>query len=206
MDIETWINSINTTLILMILICYIFMFLIPAITMRSFSEERKDGTFELLATRPLSDWQIVLGKFLASLSIVILALLPTSIYYITVYQLGIIKGNIDTGAVMGSYLGLILLGAAFTSIGIFASSLGKNQIIAFTVSLFLCFFAFSGFDSLSRIISLQSIESLLTSFGINQHYQSISRGVLDTRDLAYFLSFSAVFLMFTKTILGARKW
>lgn len=185
---------------------YIFMFLIPAITMRSFSEERKDGTFELLATRPLSDWQIVLGKFLASLSIVILALLPTSIYYITVYQLGIIKGNIDSGAVMGSYLGLILLGAAFTSIGIFASSLGKNQIIAFTVSLFLCFFAFSGFDSLSRIISLQGIESSLTSLGINQHYQSISRGLLDTRDLAYFLSFSAVFLMFTKTILGARKW
>lgn len=185
---------------------YIFMFLIPAITMRSLAEEQKDGTFELLATRPISDWQIVLGKFLASLSIVVLTLLPTLIYYITVYQLGISIGNVDTGAVTGSYLGLIVLGAAFTSIGLFTSSLGKNQIIAFTVAVFLCFFTFSGFDSLSRIISMQGIESFLSALGINQHYQSISRGVLDTRDLIYFLSFTAVFLLFTKTILGGRKW
>lgn len=185
---------------------YVFMFLIPAITMRSLAEERKDGTFELLATRPITDWQIVFGKFLASLAIVILALLPTLIYYVTVYQLGITKGNIDSGAVIGSYIGLILLGGAFTSIGLFASSLGKNQIIAFTVSVFLCFFAFSGFDSLSQIISLQSIDTFLTGFGINQHYQSISRGVLDTRDLIYFLSFNFLFLLFTKTILGGRKW
>ena len=185
---------------------YIFMFLIPAITMRSLAEEQKDGTFELLATRPVSDWQIVLGKFLASLAIVVLTLFPTLIYYITVYQLGISIGNVDTGAVTGSYLGLILLGAAFTSIGLFTSSLGKNQIIAFTLAMFLCFFTFSGFDSLSRIISMQGIENFLSSLGINQHYQSISRGVLDSRDLIYFLSFTAVFLLFTKTILGGRKW
>lgn len=185
---------------------YIFMFLIPAITMRSLAEEQKDGTFELLATRPLSDWQIVFGKFLSSLTIVVLTILPTLIYYLTVYQLGITKGNIDTGAVAGSYLGLILLGGAFTAIGIFTSSLSKNQIIAFTVAVFICFFAFSGFDSLSRIISLQGIEYFLSWLGINQHYQSISRGVLDTRDLIYFLSFIAVFLLFTKTILGGRKW
>lgn len=185
---------------------YLFIFLIPAITMRSLAEEKKDGTFELLATRPLSDWDIVLGKFLASLAIVILTLLPTLIYYFSVYQLGITRGNIDTGAVIGSYIGLILLGSAFTSIGLFTSSLGKNQIIAFTVSLFICFFTFSGFDSISSIISLHGIAGFLTGLGINQHYQSVSRGVLDTRDLIYFLSFTALFLMLTKTILGGRKW
>lgn len=185
---------------------YLFMFLIPAITMRSLAEEQKDGTFELLATRPLSDWDIVFAKFLASLAIVVLTLMPTIIYYITVYQLGITKGNIDTGAVIGSYLGLIFLGAAFTAIGIFSSSVSKNQIIAFTFAVFLSFFAFSGFDSVSSLLSLQSIAGFLTGLGISEHYQSISRGVLDTRDLIYFLSFTALFLLITKTILGGRKW
>ena len=185
---------------------YIFMFLIPAITMRSLAEERKDGTFELLATRPITDWDIIGGKFLASLAIVVLTLVPTFVYYLTIYQLGIPKGNIDTGAVIGSYLGLVLMGSAFVSIGLFASSLSKNQIIAFTVSVVLSFFAFSGFDSISQILSFQNVNSYLTALGINQHYQSISRGVLDTRDLIYFISFSALFLLFTKTILGGRKW
>ncbi|MEJ7693046.1 gliding motility-associated ABC transporter permease subunit GldF [Daejeonella sp.] len=185
---------------------YIFMFLIPAITMRSLAEERKDGTFELLATRPITDWDIVFGKFLASVAIVLLTLIPTLIYYITVYQLGVIKGNVDTGAVIGSYIGLLLLGSAFVSLGLFASSLGKNQVIAFTIAVFLCFLFFSGFDSFSQILSLQSFGSFITGLGINQHYQSISRGVLDTRDLIYFLSFCAVFLILTKTILGGRKW
>jgi ABC-2 type transport system permease protein len=185
---------------------YIFMFLIPAITMRSLAEEKKDGTFELLITRPITDWDIVLGKFMASISIVVLALIPTLIYYFTVYQLGIVKGNVDTGAVIGSYIGLLLLGSAFVSLGLFASSLGRNQVIAFTIAVFLCFLFFSGFDSFSQIISLRSISSFLTGFGINQHYQSISRGVLDTRDLIYFLSFCAAFLLLTKTVLGGRKW
>ena len=185
---------------------YLFMFLIPAVTMRSLAEEQKDGTFELLATRPISDWQIVLGKFLASLLIVVLTLIPTLVYYFSVYQLGISKGNIDTGAVIGSYLGLILLGGAFTSIGLFTSSLGKNQIIAFTLSVFLCFLSFSAFDSVSKLIALQAFESSLTSLGINQHYLSISRGVLDSRDFIYFLSFAGLFLLLTKTVLGARKW
>lgn len=185
---------------------YIFMFLIPAITMRSLAEERKDGTFELLATRPITDWDIIGGKFLAALAIVVLTLVPTLVYYLTVYQLGIPKGNIDTGAVIGSYLGLVLMGSVFVSIGLFASSLSKNQIIAFTVSVVLSFFAFSGFDSISQILSFQNVNSYLTALGINQHYQSISRGVLDTRDLTYFISFCALFLLFTKTILGGRKW
>lgn len=185
---------------------YIFMFLIPAITMRSLAEERKDGTFELLATRPITDWQIVMGKFLASVVIVLLTLIPTIIYYISIYQLGITKGNVDSGAVIGSYLGLLLLGSAFVSLGIFASSLGKNQVIAFTIAVFLCFFFFSGFDSISQILSFQSFSGFLTGIGINQHYQSISRGVLDTRDLIYFISFCAMFLILTKTIIGGRKW
>jgi ABC-2 type transport system permease protein len=185
---------------------YLFIFLVPAITMRAIAEEKKDGTFELLATRPLSDWDILFGKFLACLAIVLLTLLPTLIYYFSLYQLGITRGNIDTGAVIGSYIGLVLLGSAFTSIGLFTSSLGNNQIIAFTVAVFLCFFSFSGFDSISSIISLQGIASFLTELGINEHYQSVSKGVLDTRDLIYFLSFTALFLFLSKTILGARKW
>jgi ABC-2 type transport system permease protein len=185
---------------------YLFIFLVPAITMRAIAEEKKDGTFELLATRPLSDWDILFGKFLACLAIVLLTLLPTLIYYFSIYHLGITRGNIDTGTVIGSYIGLVLLGSAFTSIGLFTSSLSNNQIIAFTVAVFLCFFSFSGFDSISSIISLQGIASFLTQLGINEHYQSVSRGVLDTRDLIYFLSFTALFLFLSKTILGARKW
>jgi ABC-2 type transport system permease protein len=182
------------------------MFLIPAITMRTFSEEKKEGTFELLATRPLTDWQIVFGKYLASLTLVLFALLPTLVYYISVFQLGVTKGNIDSGAVIGSYIGLFLLGAAFVAIGVFSSSLTKNQIIAFTIAIFLSFFAFSGFDSVSQILSLQKFDNILINLGINEHYQSISRGVLDSRDLIYFLSVIVLFLLITKTILGGRKW
>jgi ABC-2 type transport system permease protein len=185
---------------------YLFMFLIPAITMRSLAEEKKEGTFELLATRPLTDWDIVLGKYLAALTLVLFALIPTLIYYISVYQLGVTVGNIDTGAVIGSYIGLFLLGGAFAAIGIFSSSLTKNQIIAFAIAVFLCFFAFSGFESASQVLSLQKFDNVLINLGINEHYQSISRGVLDSRDLIYFLSFITLFLLITKTILGGRKW
>jgi len=183
---------------------YLFMFLIPAITMRSLAEERKEGTFELLATRPLTDWQIVLGKYLACLLIVLFALVPTLVYYYSVSTLGLPQGNIDTGAVIGSYIGLFLLGGAFVAIGLFTSSVTNNQIIAFTIAVFLCFIAYSGLDSASTLLSLQN--SGIQNLGINVHYQSISRGVLDTRDLIYFLSFIALFLAFTKTVIGGRKW
>jgi len=183
---------------------YLFMFLIPAITMRSLAEERKEGTFELLVTRPLTDWQIVLGKYLACLLIVLFALLPTLVYYYSVSTLGLPQGNIDTGAVIGSYIGLFLLGGSFVAIGLFTSSVTNNQIIAFTIAVFLCFVAYSGLDSASTLLSLQN--SGIQNLGINVHYQSISRGVLDTRDLIYFLSFIALFLALTKTVIGGRKW
>lgn len=188
------------------LVPFLFMFLIPAITMRSFAEERREGTYVLLATRPLNDFQIILAKYFACVVLMLFALLPTLVYYYSIYQLGFPKGNIDTGAVIGSYLGLFLLGNAFTAVGIFTSSFTKNQVIAFALAVFLSFFSFSGFDSLSEIFELQTIGTLLVKLGINEHYQSISRGVLDTRDLVYFISFVCLFLGFTKLILRDRKW
>jgi len=188
------------------LVPFLFMFLIPAITMRSFAEERKEGTYVLLATRPLSDLQIILAKYLACIVLLLFALLPTLVYYYSIYQLGLPKGNVDSGAVIGSYLGLFLLGNAFTAIGIFTSSITKNQVIAFAIAVFLCFFAFSGFDSLSKLFELNYLETVFINLGINEHYQSISRGVLDTRDLIYFISFVLVFLGLTKIVVGGRKW
>ncbi|SDK41748.1 ABC-2 type transport system permease protein [Pedobacter sp. ok626] len=185
---------------------FLFMFLIPAITMRSFAEERREGTYILLATRPLTDWQIILAKYLACLVLVLFALIPTLIYYYSIYQLGLPKGNIDTGAVIGSYIGLLLLGFAFTAVGIFASSVTKNQVIAFAIAVFVCFIVYTGFDAMSQIFALQYFESLLIWLSVNEHYQSISRGVLDTRDLVYFISFVAVFLGLTRFVIGGRKW
>jgi len=187
------------------LVPYLFMFLIPAITMRSFAEERREGTYELLITKPITLWQIIIAKYLASLVLVLFALIPTLVYYYSISELGFPKGNIDSGAVIGSYIGLFLLGSAFTSIGIFASSLTKNQVIAFVICAGLCAFAFLGFDYTGQLITLQKFENTITALGINEHYVSISRGVLDTRDLIYFVSFSIVFLLFTKLIMGGKK-
>lgn len=188
------------------LVPFLFMFLIPAITMRSFAEERREGTYVILATKPLTAIQIIAAKFLACVALMLFALLPTLIYYYSIYQLGLPKGNIDSGAVIGSYLGLFLLGNAFTAIGIFASSITKNQVIAFAVAVFLCFFTFSGFESLGQLFELQTLGVILVNLGINEHYQSISRGVLDTRDLVYFISFVMLFLGLTKLAIGGRKW
>jgi ABC-2 type transport system permease protein len=181
---------------------YLFMFLVPAITMRSLAEERREGTFELLLTRPLTDIQIVLGKYFAGVVIVLFALAPTLVYYFSVHTLGTPQGNIDTGAVIGSYIGLFLLGSSFAAIGLFASSVSKNQVIAFTIAVFLCFFFYSGFDSLSSILSLQNLG--LQSLGITEHYQSISRGVLDTRDLIYFIVLATLFIWLTLFVLNRQ--
>lgn len=185
---------------------FLFMFLIPAITMRSFAEERREGTYILLATRPLTDWKIILAKYLACFVLVLFSLIPTLIYYCSVHQLALPIGNVDTGAVIGSYIGLLLLGSAFLSVGIFASSITKNQVIAFALAVFICFICYSGFDAMSQVFALRGFENILLSISVNEHYQSMSRGVLDTRDLVYFISFVLVFLGLTKMVIGGRKW
>lgn len=185
---------------------FLFMFLIPALTMRSFAEERREGTYILLASRPLSDWQIILGKYFACVTLVIFALVPTLLYYYTIVQIGMPKGNIDGGAVAGSYIGLLLLGSAIAAIGIFSSSITKNQVIAFAVAVFISFIAYTGFDALSKIFANSIFESVFAWLSINQHFLSMSRGVLDTRDLVYFLTFILLFLGITRVIIGGRKW
>jgi ABC-2 type transport system permease protein len=189
---------------------YLFLFLIPAITMRSLAEERREGTIETLLTRPLTDWQIILGKYLASLLIVFFALAPTLIYYVTIYILGAPKGDIDSGGVIGSYIGLFLLGACFCAIGLFASAISKNQIIAFIIAVFLCFFLFTGFDLVSqladstdKLVFLQNLN--LENWGITEHYESVSRGVLDTRDLSYFIIVTELFICATLFVLIKQR-
>lgn len=185
----------------------IFAFLIPAITMRSFAEEQQTGTIELLATKPVSDLAIVLGKFFACLMLVVFAILPTLLYYYTVYQLGAPKGNLDSGAIAGSYIGLVLLGGAFVSIGLFASSLTANQIVAFIFATFLCFFIHWGFDLFSRLpIFVGKSDVLVQMLGIEYHYKSISRGIIDSRDVIYFISLIAFFIILTLTSMERRKW
>ena len=176
---------------------WIFLFLIPAITMKSFADEFSTGTIELLKTKPVSDWQIVLGKYTASLFLVIIAIIPTFIYVYTVYKLGNPIGNIDFGSTIGSYIGLLFLASTYTSIGLFTSTLSKNQIVAFILGVFITFFLFFGFDAIATSFGNSSLT--IKNLGINEHFKSISRGVIDTRDLIYFLSVTIFFLFITKT-------
>lgn len=185
----------------------VFAFLIPAITMRSFAEENQNGTIELLATRPLRDGQIVMGKFLAALALACIALLPTLLYYLTVYQLGAPKGNLDAGAVAGSYIGLLFLAAAFTAIGLLASALNNNQIVAFLMAVLLCVVLHWGFDLLSSLPMFTGRgDDILQRIGMNAHYMSISEGVIDSRDVVYFSSVILLFLAFTVAAVNSRKW
>lgn len=181
---------------------FLFLFLIPAITMRMFAEEKRAGTMELLLTKPLSDFTIIMAKFLAGLTLAFLAILPTIVYYITVYRIAEPVGNVDSGAVFGSYIGLLLLAAVFVSIGIFASAITKNQIVAFIVAIVLCFFSYLGFEILYQM----SGSLFVKWFGIRHHYESVSRGVIDSRDVLYYLSVIAMFLTLTYLTLQSRKW
>jgi ABC-2 type transport system permease protein len=185
---------------------YVFIFLIPAITMKSFAEEKKMGTLELLFTKPLSDWNIITGKFLACFLLVLVALLPTLIYYVSVYLLGNPVGNIDTPGVIGSYVGLALLGGVFCAIGIFSSSVTPNQIVSFIVSAFLCFLFYTGFDSASALFLQGQLALGVKQLGILYHYEALSKGLIDSRDLIYFFSVMVLLLLFTKTSLGSRTW
>ena len=143
---------------LFILAPWVFLFLIPAITMKMFAEEKKNGTIALLLTKPLTDYSIIIAKFLAGLSLVVVSVLPTLVYVITIYQLGLPKGNLDLGGIMGSYIGLIFLGAIFVSIGVFCSSITDNQIVAFVLAVFFSAFMYIGFEYMSRIPILSDVD------------------------------------------------
>lgn len=185
---------------------FVFMFLIPAITMRSFAEEKKAGTMELLFTRPLSDADIIAGKFLAGYTLVLFSIIPTFIYYFSVYKLGSPQGNLDTAGIVGSYIGLILLGGVFTAVGILSSSISDNQIVSFISAVFLCYLFYTGFSALSLLPFWGNNADLVNRLGIAYHYASVSRGLIDSRDVLYFLSVIGVALSTTYVIIGSRKW
>lgn len=180
---------------------WILLFLIPAVTMRCFSDEKKQGTLELLLTKPISIFHIVLGKYFGAFILIIIALTPTLLYVYTVYQLGNPVGNLDMGSTVGSYFGLLFLIAAYTSIGVFTSTLSDNQIVAFISAVFICFIFYIGMEGVADFISSHFIEQL----GMNAHYKSMSRGVLDTRDIVYFLSVTLFFLILTKLKLNNER-
>ncbi len=175
---------------------WFFIFLIPAVTMRSFSDEIKLGTIEILKTKPITNWQIVLGKYFGSFLLIILALVPTLTYVYTVHQLGNPIGNLDFGSILGSYVGLLFVASSFTAMGLFTSTLSNNQIIAFILGLALSFFMFYGFEAISELNTTYKIQ--IDNFGMHTHFESISRGVIDTSDIIYFVTITYFFLYLTK--------
>ena len=191
---------------LFIIAPFVFLFLVPAITMKSFADEQKTGTIELLLTRPLSDLQIILAKYFAAFALVVFSLLPTIIYYFSISYLGLPQGNIDSGGFWGSFIGLLFLGATFVSIGIYTSSLSDNQVISFILAILLSAFLYMGFEFIYSLELFGDIDLFIKSLGINAHYSSISRGVIDTRDIVYYLSLIGLFLFLTVFNLARRKW
>jgi ABC-2 type transport system permease protein len=185
---------------------WVFLFLIPAITMRSFSEEKKAGTMELLLTKPITDLQLIMGKYLACFVLALLALVPTLLYYYSVYALGNPVGNVDSAAVTGSYIGLIFLAAIFTAIGIFASAITENQIVSFILAVFLCFLIYTGFDYIASVDVWESASYFISYLGIAFHYNALSKGLIDSRDILYFLSVITLMVLGTKLVLESRKW
>ncbi|MCB0779770.1 MAG: gliding motility-associated ABC transporter permease subunit GldF [Flavobacteriales bacterium] len=185
---------------------WVFLFLLPAVTMRSFSEEKRTGTMELLLTKPLTELQVVMAKYAAAVLLLALALLPTLVYVWSLSELAVPQGNIDTGATWGSYLGLLFLGSCFAAIGLFASSITENQIVSFLVAVFLCFIMFMGPDLLASFEAMGALEGPIKAIGIQEHYRSISRGVVDLRDVLYFCGVIAIALLLTRTALQSRTW
>ena len=184
---------------------WIFLFLIPAISMKSFADEKRMGTMEILLTKPIGLWKLITGKYLGVLLLVILAVIPTLLYVLTISQLGRPVGNFDVGATIGSYIGLIFLGGCYASIGIFASSLSSNQIVSFLLGVFLCFICYYAFEGLTETNIFGTSSYILESFGISFHYKSISRGVVDTSDIIYFLSLIFLFLKLNEINLSSTK-
>lgn len=185
---------------------WVFLLLVPAITMRSFAEEKKTGTIELLLTRPLTDYQLVAGKFLGSVVLILIALIPTLVSLFSVYQMANPSGNVDMGAMWGSFIGLFFLASSYAAVGIFASSLTDNQIVSFIIAAVLSLFMYIGFDSLGMFPLLKSVDSFIVNLGINEHYKSMSKGVIDTRDLVYFFSIIGIFIFGTMLRVKTRTW
>lgn len=183
---------------------WVFLFLIPAVTMRLLAEEYRLGTMAILKTKPLSDTQIVVGKSLAGFVLSLIALLPTLLFYVSVYILGETTGNVDSAATFGSYIGLLFLAASYVSMGLFASSLSDNPIIAFLIGMLICFIFFYGFDQLAGVFPASATQLFVMNLGINEHYISMSRGVLDSRDIVYFLSLITFFSLLTRTVVKKR--
>ena len=184
---------------------WVFLLLIPAICMRSFSEEIKSGTLELLYIKPISIWRIVLAKYAAASTLSIIAVLPTLLYVYSLSELGTTVGNLDIGLAMGSYFGLLFLILAYTAISIFTSSITDNQIVAFVSGLVICFLFYFLWDSLASEINNRDISGFIRSLGLKTRFQSMARGVIDTRDLIYFLSLAAFFLYLTVSQLKFRQ-
>lgn len=184
---------------------YVFIFLIPAITMKAFAEEKRGGTIELLYTLPFRDIEIVIGKFLAGFLLVLFSVLPTLIYYFTLSYLGNPSGNIDTAGIIGSYVGLVMLGGIFTSIGILSSALTGNQIVSFILAAFLCFVFYAGFDSIAAINIWSETSYIIEQIGILSHYETLSKGLIDMSDVVYFISMIVLFLYVTRIILNVQK-
>jgi ABC-2 type transport system permease protein len=186
---------------------WVLLFLIPAITMRMFPDELKSGTIEILLTKPVTEMQIILGKFFASLALVLIALLPTVIYVFSMRFLASEGHTLDTGGVLGSYIGLFFLAASFCGIGIFASSLTSNQIVGFLSSLIGCLVLYFGFEAISKIPAFSGgLDYILSAIGLASHYNNISRGVVDTRDIIYFVTVVVLFILATQIVLKKRNW
>jgi ABC-2 type transport system permease protein len=185
---------------------WVFMFLVPAVTMKMIAEEKRLGTIELIYSKPVTEREIIWGKYFASIVLVLLALLPTVVSYISVSVLGETPGNLDKGGTWGAFTGLFFLAAIYASAGIFASSLTDNQVIAFIIAVLICFILYMGFDSLAYLPGLKEIDTFVLSLGINEHYKSMSRGVLDIRDALYFIAVAAIFNEATRFVLLSRKW
>ena len=185
---------------------WIFLFLVPSVTMKMIAEEKRLGTIELIYSKPVTERGIVYGKYFASVALVLLALLPGIIYYISVYNLGESPGNLDKGATLGAFTGLFFLAAVYASAGLFASSLTDNQVIAFIIAVLISFLLFMGFDSFAYLPGLKKVDEFVIRLGINEHYKSISRGVIDFRDILYFVAVAVIFNEATRLVLLSRKW
>ncbi len=184
---------------------WLLLLLVPAVTMRAFADEFRTGTIEWLSTKPLRDIDIIMGKYLATLALIVFALIPTLIYVFTIYNLALPDNPPDAGAIIGSYIGLVFLAATFAAIGVFCSSLTSNQVVGFLISLLSCYLLYTGFERLSHLPDLaQGFDYYLSMVGMEFHYNSISRGLVDTRDVVYFLSVIILFIALTRFSLRSR--